>query len=62
MSNKRFVDRRTSVLLRRLKDKEALLAEVDNEGKVSVRVNSLGSLKASGLWRIKMPTVLRPKL
>ena len=45
--DKRFVDRRTSVLLRRLKDKEAMLAEVDNEGKVTVRVNSLGSLSAT---------------
>ena len=42
---KRFVDRRTSVLLRRLKDKEALLAEVDNEGKVSVEGEFVGKLE-----------------
>ena len=42
---KRFVDRRTSVLLRRLKDKEAMLAEVDNEGKVTVESEFVGKLE-----------------
>ena len=42
---KRFVDRRTSVLLRRLKDKEAMLAEVDNEGKVTVEGEFVGKLE-----------------
>ena len=42
---KRFVDRRTSVLLRRLKDKEAMLAEVDNEGKVTVEGEFIGKLE-----------------
>ena len=42
---KRFVDRRTSVLLRRLKDKEAMLAEVDSEGKVTVEGEFVGKLE-----------------
>ena len=33
------------MLLRRLKDKEALLAEVDNEGKVSVEGEFVGKLE-----------------
>ncbi|MAK97441.1 MAG: disulfide oxidoreductase [Euryarchaeota archaeon] len=42
---KRFVDRRTSVLLRALKDGEAMLAEVDNEGKVTVEGEFVGKLE-----------------
>ena len=38
----RFVDRRTSVLLRRLKQKEALLAEVNDKGEVTVEGEFVG--------------------
>lgn len=41
----RFVDRRTSVLLRRLKQKEALLAEVDDKGEVTVEGEFVGRLE-----------------
>ena len=41
----RFVDRRTSVLLRRLKQKEALLAEVNDKGEVSVEGQFVGRLE-----------------
>jgi ATP-dependent RNA helicase SUPV3L1/SUV3 len=40
----RFVDRRTSVLLRRLKQKEALLAEVSDTGEVTVEGEFVGRL------------------
>ena len=40
----RFVDRRTSVLLRRLKQKEAMLAEVNSKGEVSVENQFVGRL------------------
>ncbi|MCE8009796.1 DEAD/DEAH box helicase [Aestuariivita sp.] len=40
----RFVDRRTSVLLRRLKQKEALLAEVSDTGDVTVEGEFVGRL------------------
>lgn len=40
----RFVDRRTSVLLRRLKQKEALLAEVNENGEVTVEGEFVGRL------------------
>lgn len=40
----RFVDRRTSVLLRRLKQKEALLAEVNDSGEVTVEGEFVGKL------------------
>ncbi len=42
---KTFVDRRTSVLLRWLKDKEALVAEVDNEGQVTIAGEFVGKLE-----------------
>ena len=42
---KRFVDRRTSVLLRRLKQKEALLAEVNENGEVTVEGEFVGRLE-----------------
>ncbi|MFC6687107.1 helicase-related protein [Jhaorihella thermophila] len=42
---KRFVDRRTSVLLRRLKQKEALLAEVNDKGEVTVEGEFVGRLE-----------------
>lgn len=41
----RFVDRRTSVLLRRLKQKEALLAEVNEKGEVTVEGEFVGRLE-----------------
>ncbi|WP_226778965.1 helicase-related protein [Oceaniglobus trochenteri] len=41
----RFVDRRTSVLLRRLKQKESLLAEVNDKGEVTVEGQVLGRLQ-----------------
>ena len=41
----RFVDRRTSVLLRRLKQKEALLAEVNDKGEVTVEGEFVGHLE-----------------
>jgi ATP-dependent RNA helicase SUPV3L1/SUV3 len=41
----RFVDRRTSVLLRRLKQKEALVAEVNDKGEVSVEGAFVGRLE-----------------
>jgi len=41
----RFVDRRTSVLLRRLKQKEALLAEVNDQGEVTVEGHTVGRLE-----------------
>ena len=42
---RRFVDRRTSVLLRRLKQKEALLAEVNDKGEVTVEGQFVGRLE-----------------
>ncbi|EKE45863.1 helicase-like protein [Oceaniovalibus guishaninsula JLT2003] len=41
----RFVDRRTSVLLRRLKQKESLVADVNDKGEVSVEGQLLGRLE-----------------
>ncbi len=41
----RFVDRRTSVLLRRLKQKESLVAEVNEKGEVSVDGQFVGRLE-----------------
>ncbi len=41
----RFVDRRTSVLLRRLKQKESLVAEVNDKGEVTVEGQVLGRLE-----------------
>ena len=41
----RFVDRRTSVLMRRLKQKEALLAEVSETGEVTVEGEFVGRLE-----------------
>ncbi|MGH1466213.1 MAG: helicase-related protein [Cognatishimia sp.] len=40
----KFVDRRTSVLLRRLKQKEALLADVNDKGEVTVEGEFVGRL------------------
>ena len=41
----RFVDRRTSVLLRRLKQKESLVAEVNDKGEVTVDGELIGRLE-----------------
>ncbi|WBU59381.1 helicase-related protein [Paracoccus albus] len=41
----RFVDRRTSVLMRRLKQKETLVAEVNDKGEVSVEGEFAGRLE-----------------
>jgi ATP-dependent RNA helicase SUPV3L1/SUV3 len=41
----RFVDRRTSVLLRRLKQRESLVAEVNDKGEVSVEGEFVGRLE-----------------
>ena len=41
----RFVDRRTSVLLRRLKQKESLVAEVNDKGEVTVEGQFTGKLE-----------------
>jgi ATP-dependent RNA helicase SUPV3L1/SUV3 len=41
----RFVDRRTSVLMRRLKQKESLLAEVNDKGEVTVEGEFAGRLE-----------------
>ncbi len=41
----RFVDRRTSVLLRRLKQKETLVAEVNDKGEVTVEGEFVGRLQ-----------------
>ncbi|OUD10388.1 disulfide oxidoreductase [Marivivens niveibacter] len=41
----RFVDRRTSVLLRRLKQKEGLVAEVNDQGEVTVDGEYVGKLE-----------------
>ncbi len=40
----RFVDRRTSVLLRRLKQKESLVADVNDKGEVTVEGEMIGRL------------------
>lgn len=42
---KRFVDRRTSVLLRRLKQKEGLVANVNDKGEVTVEDQFVGRLE-----------------
>ncbi|MEM8582406.1 MAG: disulfide oxidoreductase, partial [Pseudomonadota bacterium] len=41
----RFVDRRTSVLLRRLKQKESLVADVNDKGEVTVEGELIGRLE-----------------
>ncbi|WP_108482311.1 helicase-related protein [Oceaniglobus ichthyenteri] len=53
----RFVDRRTSVLLRRLKQKEALLAEVNDKGEVTVEGQALGRLQG---FRFQQDTSASP--
>ena len=50
----RFVDRRTSVLLRRLKQKESLVAEVNDKGEVTVEGEFVGRLEG---FRFRMDKV-----
>ena len=52
----RFVDRRTSVLLRRLKMKEGLVAEIDKDGTVSVEGEALGRLEGFRFHQTKSTT------
>ena len=54
---KRFVDRRTSVLMRRLKQKEALVAEVANNGEVTVEGQFVGRLEG---FRFRQDTKAGP--
>jgi ATP-dependent RNA helicase SUPV3L1/SUV3 len=49
----RFVDRRTSVLMRRLKQKEAMVAEVNEQGVVSVEDEFVGRLEGFRFIRDK---------
>ncbi|WP_397543263.1 helicase-related protein [Roseovarius salis] len=49
----RFVDRRTSVLLRRLKQKEAIVAEVNDSGEVTVEGEFVGRLEGFRFRRDK---------
>ena len=57
----RFVDRRTSVLLRRLKQKEALLAEVNDKGEVTVEGEFVGRLEGFRFRQDKDATVEEAK-
>ena len=52
----RFVDRRTSVLLRRLKQKEAIVAEVNDKGEVTVDGEFVGRLEGFRFMRDKSAT------
>lgn len=54
---KRFVDRRTSVLLRRLKQKEGLVAEVNDKGEVTVEGEFVGRLEG---FRFQQDTSATP--
>jgi len=53
----RFVDRRTSVLLRRLKQKESLVAEVNDKGEVTVDGEFVGRLEG---FRFRMDKTASP--
>ncbi len=54
----RFVDRRTSVLLRRLKQKESLVAEVNDKGEVTVEGQFVGRLEG---FRFRLDTSATPE-
>ncbi len=54
----RFVDRRTSVLLRRLKQKEGLVAEVNDKGEVTVEGEFVGRLEG---FRFQMDKASSPE-
>ena len=53
----RFVDRRTSVLLRRLKQKEALVADINDTGEVTVEGQFVGRIEA---FRFQQDTSATP--
>jgi ATP-dependent RNA helicase SUPV3L1/SUV3 len=53
----RFVDRRTSVLMRRLKQKETLVAEVNDKGEVTVEGEFIGRLEG---FRFRQDTTASP--
>ncbi len=53
----RFVDRRTSVLLRRLKQRESLVAEVNDQGEVTVEGQVLGRIEG---FRFRMDETASP--
>ncbi len=55
---KRFVDRRTSVLLRRLKQKESLVADVNDKGEVTVEGQHVGRLEG---FRFSQDTAQSPE-
>ncbi|UWQ23043.1 helicase-related protein [Jannaschia sp. W003] len=52
----RFVDRRTSVLLKRLKMKEGLVAEISKDGTVTVEGEALGRLEGFRFQQTKAAT------
>ncbi|MEL6954452.1 MAG: helicase-related protein [Pseudomonadota bacterium] len=54
----RFVDRRTSVLLRRLKQKESLVAEVNDKGEVTVEGEFVGRLEG---FRFRQDSAAEPE-
>ncbi|MBV7410185.1 helicase-related protein [Maritimibacter sp. DP1N21-5] len=54
----RFVDRRTSVLLRRLKQKESLVAQVNEKGEVTVEDQFVGRLEG---FRFKQDAASSPE-
>ena len=54
---KRFVDRRSSVLVRRLRQKERLLAEVNDKGEVSVEAEHVGRIEG---FRFRQDTSASP--
>ncbi|MBK5925932.1 helicase, partial [Rhodobaculum claviforme] len=53
----RFVDRRTSVLMRRLKQKERLVAEVSDKGEVTVEGEFIGRIEG---FRFRQDTTASP--
>ena len=59
---KRFVDRRTSVLLRRLKQKEGLLADVNDNGEVTVEGEFVGRLEGFRFQQTGMQLAGKPRL
>ncbi|WP_068112411.1 helicase-related protein [Tropicimonas marinistellae] len=58
----RFVDRRTSVLLRRLKQKEGLVAEVNDKGEVTVAEQFVGRLEGFRFSQDKSATPEEAKM
>ncbi|WP_093361386.1 helicase-related protein [Tropicimonas isoalkanivorans] len=58
----RFVDRRTSVLLRRLKQKEGLVAEVNDSGEVTVAEQHVGRMEGFRFRQDKSATPEEAKM